>query len=394
MVGNIYLLVCDDEMCSLWGLSTNLEVEDLRSLPSEVRIIATEVTVGSGLLQDWAAQVQVTDDSSWAKIEVVLDDLSDLQVSLSGADNTGAIGINEDGQWVGDTDGVGQLNEDTVGQTSRDDGLGDPTGSVGSRAIDLGGILTREGSTTVGTPTTIGINDDLAASQTSITVWTTDDEAARWVQVVDGLVVEVLSRDDRLDDVLKQLSLDLILSDVLTVLGGDDDGVDTDWDWATVLKSVLAGDLGLAVRSNPWAGTVLADLGQSGTDGCGKLVSKRHHTLGLISGITKHDTLVTSTNIFQLLGIDGLGDIRGLLLDSDDDVAGSVVQTLGNIVVTDFLQGLTDDLLVVDGSRGSDLTEDHNHASLGAGLASNTGGRILTDAGIKDSIRDLVTDLI
>jgi len=371
-----------------------LEVQGLRSLPGEVSVVAAEVTVSGGLLHDRAAQVQVADDGSRAQVEVILDNLSDLQVGLTRAGQTSTVGINEDGQWVRHTDGIGQLDQASVGQTSSNEGLGDPTSSVGSGTIDLGGILTREGSTTVGTPTTIGINDDLAAGQTSITVRTTDDETTRRVQVVDGLLVEVLSRDDRLDDVLQQLSLDLLLGDVLVVLGGDDDGVDADRHRAAVLKTVLAGDLGLTVRANPRADTVLADLSQAGTKGGGQVVGQRHQGLGLVSGVTEHNTLVTGSDVLQLVGIDGLGDIRGLLLNGNDDVASAVVQTLGDVIVTDVLQGLTDDLLVVDSGGGGDLTEDHNHTSLGAGLASNTGGGVLTDAGIKDSIRDLVTDLV
>ena len=59
-----------------------------------------------------------------------------------------------------------------------DDGLGDPAGEVGSRAVDLAVVLAGEGTTTVGTPATVGVDDDLAASETGITLRTTDDEAA------------------------------------------------------------------------------------------------------------------------------------------------------------------------------------------------------------------------
>lgn len=41
-------------------------------------------------------------------------------------------------------------------------------------------------------------------------------------------------------------------------------------------------------------------------------------------------------------------------------------------VVSDVSQGIADDLLVVDVGGGRDLAEDHDHASLGASLASHT----------------------
>ena len=371
-----------------------LEGKDLGGLPSEVGVSAAEVTVSGGLLEDGSAKVQVADDSSGAEVEVVLHDLSDLSIGLLGAGHAGAVGVHEHGQRVGHTDGVGQLHQASVGKAGSHKGLGDPTGSVGGGSVHLGGILTGEGSTTVGTPATISINDDLSAGQTSITVGATDHEATGGVQVVHGLLVQVLSRDHGLDDVLHKLGLDLLLSDVLTVLGGDDDSVNADGDGAATLHSVLAGHLGLAVGSHPRAGAVLADLSQAGTQRGGKLVGQGHEGLGLIGGIAEHNTLVTGTKILDLVGIDGLGDIGGLLLDGHDHVAGSVVKTLVHVIVTNVLEGLADHLLVVDSGGGGDLTEDHDHAGLGAGLASHTGGRILSDACVKDGIGDLVADLI
>ena len=55
----------------------------------------------------------------------------------------------------------------------------DPAGGVGSRAIDLGEVLSGEGTSTVSTPSTVGVDNDLAASQTSVTLGATDDEATR-----------------------------------------------------------------------------------------------------------------------------------------------------------------------------------------------------------------------
>ena len=55
----------------------------------------------------------------------------------------------------------------------------DPTGSVGGRAIDFGEVLAREGSSSVSTPSTVGVDDDLTTSQSSVTLRTTNDESAR-----------------------------------------------------------------------------------------------------------------------------------------------------------------------------------------------------------------------
>jgi hypothetical protein len=103
-----------------------------------------------------------------------------------------------------------------------DQGLCDPSSKVCSGTIDLREILSRESTTTVGPPSTVCVDDNLTAGKTGITLRTTNDEESRWLNlklllvwhipmyvsgtyVVDGLVVQVLCRDDLLDDLLLDL---------------------------------------------------------------------------------------------------------------------------------------------------------------------------------------------
>ena len=352
------------------------------------------MSIGRGLLHDRAAEVEVTNDATGAEVKVLLDDLHQLQVSLTRASGGSAVSVHEDGQGVGEADAVGQLHKGTVAQTSGHEGLGDPAASVGSRAVHLGGVLAGESTSTVGSPASVGVDDDLATSEASITVRTTNDESARGVEVVDGLVIEVLGGHDVLNDVLHQVRADLLVGDILGVLSRDHNGVHTLGDHAAILILVLAGDLGLAVGAHPGDQASLADLSQTGTKRGGEVVGQGHESLGLISGVTKHDTLITGSNVFELDIVNGLSDIRGLLLNGHNDVASSVVHSLGNIIVSDITESLADDLLVVDSRRGGNLTKDHDHASFGAGLASHTRGRIITDACVKHSIRHLIADLV
>ena len=53
-----------------------------------------------------------------------------------------------------------------------------PAGGIGSRTIDLGEVLAGEGTSTVGSPSTVRIDDDLTASKTGITLRATNNEAA------------------------------------------------------------------------------------------------------------------------------------------------------------------------------------------------------------------------
>ena len=106
------------------------------------------------------------------------------------------------------------------------------------------------------TPTAVGIDDDLTAGETGVALWTSDDEEAARLQVVDGVVVQVLGWHDKLDDLLHQILANLLQSDLGRVLHRDDDGVHSQWDAGAVADSVLDSDLGLGVRSGPWNSTL------------------------------------------------------------------------------------------------------------------------------------------
>lgn len=130
--------------------------------------------------------------------------------------------------------------------------------------------------------------------------------------MIDGLVIEILGRDDRLDDMLHKLCLELLLGKLLSVLCGDDNSVDTDRNRTAVIHSVLDGNLGLSIRSNQWAHAIFTDFSELGTKRCGKVVCERHERLSLVSGISKHDSLITSSDIFKLGSVNRLGNIRRL----------------------------------------------------------------------------------
>jgi hypothetical protein len=241
----------------------------------------------------------------------------------------------------------------------------------------------------------IGINNDLTTGQTGITLGTTNDETARGLDVVGG-VLEELSGDDGVNDVLLDGLTEVLGLDVLRVLDRDDNGVNAKGNESTVLVLVLNGDLGLGIRTQPTEGTVATEVSHLSVQLVGKSNSEGHVFRSLISGITKHDTLVTSTNILNVEGLldETLSNIRGLLLDGNKDVTGLVVETLGRIIITNLLDGVTNDLLVVKLSLGGDFTKDHDHTSLGGSLTSDLGKGILGQAGIENSVRDLIANLV
>lgn len=65
-----------------------------------------------------------------------------------------------------------------------------------------------------------------------------------------------------------------------------------------------------------------------------------------------HDTLITGTNFLKSTVVETIGNFNRLLLNSDENVTGLVVETLVRVVVTDLFDGVSDDGLVIDLSLG------------------------------------------
>jgi hypothetical protein len=84
--------------------------------------------------------------------------------------------------------------------------------------------------------------------------------------------------------------------------------------------------------------------------------------------------------------VETLGDFSRLLLNGNENVTGLVVEALVRVVVTDLLDGISDNRLVIDRTLEGDLTEDldvsvptgrrgvayHDHTGLGSGFAGNS----------------------
>ncbi|MFS7917784.1 hypothetical protein Hanom_Chr03g00193341 [Helianthus anomalus] len=77
------------------------------------------------------------------------------------------------------------------------------------------------------------------------------------------------------------------------------------------------------------------------------------------------------------MSVNTLGNVGALLLDVDQDLAIVGIKTNISRCKSDFSASVTDNLLVVYISLGSDLTEYHDHVSLGAGLACDIAVNVL-----------------
>lgn len=146
----------------------------LNGFPGEILIVSSEMSESTGLLIDWSLQLQVSDDHTWSEIEVSDDDISQVEISQSLSD--GSVTVNMDTQWLSNSDRVSDLNQSSLAESVGDQRLSNPSGSVSSRSIDLGWVLSRESTTSVASPTSVGVDDDLSSSQTSISAGSSDNE--------------------------------------------------------------------------------------------------------------------------------------------------------------------------------------------------------------------------
>ena len=80
-------------------------------------------------------------------------------------ERAGAEGVDANRDRLGDADRVGHLHLAAPREPRRHQVLGDPAHRVGGAAIDLRGILAREGAAAVAPHAAVGVDDDLAAGQ-------------------------------------------------------------------------------------------------------------------------------------------------------------------------------------------------------------------------------------
>lgn len=148
----------------------------LGGFPAEIGVVSTEMAESAQLAVDGSLEAELLDDHTGSEVEVLVDD--ELEVVVNVAFSNGSVGVDVDGDGVSDTDTVSNLDEDSLAETSVDQTLGNPSGGISSGSVDLSGVFAGESTTSVTTPATVSVNDDLSSSKTSITAWASDNETA------------------------------------------------------------------------------------------------------------------------------------------------------------------------------------------------------------------------
>lgn len=250
-------------------------------------------------------------------------------------------------------------------------------------------------------PSPVGVDDDFASGEAGITLWPADDELAGGIDKIFSLVGEHVGWEDLLDDFLDAEVFDGGVIDSVSVLGGDDD-VD---DAGGLAINVFDGDLGFGIGAEPWGFfAVFAKLGEFAAEAVGEHDGRWHELVGLVTGVSEHDSLVACALLFGFFafgsgGIDSLGDVGRL--DGEEIINEDLVGVEDVIVVciSDATDSLADDAFDVDGGadglltdlRDGDFATNNDLIRFHEGLASNTAGLVNLEAGVKNGVRDGVT---
>jgi len=323
-------------------------------LPSESRPlcgVVSEVTKSGGLLVDGSSKVELLDDVSRSEGEVSADNFAKVVVVLTVLDGT--VRVDPDGEGIGESNGVRDLDADSVAEAGSDERLGDEASVVGSRAIDLSGVLAGVGTSTMGAPTTVGVDNNLSSGNTSVSSGTSDIELAGGVDDVLSSFLEELSRADLLDDLLDQSLSDFSIIDGGVVLGGDEDVENLDRLEVLSLCSllVLNNDLRFAVGSEPSDLATMSLSSHLHVDSAGELMRERVESLliVLVGSVAEHNSLISSADVLELLGADDrVSDVSILSFDDGDKSQFVSVHSLFPGVEADVVNSLTSNCLEVN----------------------------------------------
>ena len=132
------------------------------------------MTVGGGLTVDRTQQIKVLDHAEWAQVEDLADRVSNAFLGHRRCPE----GVDVQANRASAADRVCKLNLATLGDTRGHDVLGDPTGSIRRGTVNLRRIFSGECAASVAGHATVGIDDNLATGEASVSGGTTQDEAS------------------------------------------------------------------------------------------------------------------------------------------------------------------------------------------------------------------------
>ena len=172
------------------------------------------MTISSSLLVDRTAKVKHLDDTSRTKIKILTNDLNKLSLRKL----TCSEGIHTDRSRMRNTDRIGKLDLTLVSKTCCNNVLCNITCSISSRTVNLCAVLTGKSTAAVTSCSAVGINDDLTTCQTTVTVRSADNKTTCRIDEILRIRINHISRNDRIKNILLNILMDLLLSNIRIML--------------------------------------------------------------------------------------------------------------------------------------------------------------------------------
>ena len=124
-------------------------------------------------------------------------------------------------------------------------------------------------------------------------------------------------------------------------------------------------------------------------------MSKWHKLFSLISCISNHQSLVTSSNFkIFLIEVNRLGNLRALFIYCNNYYSSFVVHSNINMIITNLFDSFSNNLLKINLSLSSNFSEYHTQWIFDSTLASDFRLRIFFKACIEDRVRYVITELV
>lgn len=119
------------------------------------------MAVVRGLPKDWLLKLESFDYRTRTEVESADKVLGSFRV-------TRTEGFDHHGYGLSLSDGISDLDLGATGETGNNDLSGDEATEVCAAAVDLGGVLSAEGSAPVTSGAAVGVHDDFAAGHAAV----------------------------------------------------------------------------------------------------------------------------------------------------------------------------------------------------------------------------------
>ena len=228
-----------------------------------------------------------------------------------------------------------------------------------------------------------------------------DNEVSGRIDEVLCVFIYHILRKDRIKYVLLNILMDLFLRNGSFMLCGKNDRIQS----CRLSIDVLNGNLRFSIRTKIGKSSVFPYLSQLAGQLLSQIVRKRHIFGSLIGSIAKHHSLIAGADCFNLRIGQGIlfclqcfinteSNICRLTVNNLLDLNGPVVKPFIIAVIADFPDGIADNLVDIDVSAGCNFSQDSDKIRACGRFAGYTSVRILCHDRIKNSVGNLVADLV